>query len=301
MQITPGNLAAIYVGFNTRFQNAMKAAMPRTDRLAMAMPSTGEKNVYGWMARLPRMRRWVGPRVLHNMAAYSYELTNQPFELSLEVERERIEDDQLGIFTPHIDMMGQQVALWPDDLRVEALQAGHTSAAVTYDGVPFFSDSHPVDPNDASKGTQSNLFALELNRANYQTVRNAMLALKGEDERILQVNPFYLVVPQTLEIPAKDIVVAEKLANGADNTLKGTAEVIVVPQLASEPTAWYLMDLTNPIKPLVWQLRKAAEFIARTDPASDNVFNRKTYEYGADTRGAAGYGLWFLAARSKPA
>jgi len=300
MQITPGNLASVFVGFNTRFQGARRAAAPVTERLAMSMPSTGERNVYAWMAQLPRMREWVGPRIAHNMAAHSYELANKPFELTLEVDRDKIEDDQLGIFAPHIDMMGQQAGFWADDMRLAALQAGHTSAAVTFDGVPFFSTSHPVDTNDDSKGVQSNVFTLQLNATNYEAVRVAMLGFKGEDERCLNVNPRYLVVPPQLESAAKAIVVAERLANGADNTLRGTAELIVVPQLANEPTAWYLMDLGNPIKPLVVQIRKAPEFVAQTNASDDNVFHHRKFVYGTDARGAAGYGLWFLAARSKP-
>lgn len=298
MQVTPSNLASVYIGFNTRFQNAMQAVQPVSQRLSMDVPSTGAKNVYAWMAKLPRMREWVGERVAHDMAAHSQELANKSYELTVKVDRDTIEDDSLGIFAPHIDMMGRQAAMWPDDLRIAALQAGGASTSTTYDGVPFFSASHPKNVRDASAGTQSNLHALSLTAANYQTVRTGMLGLVGEDGRILAVNPRYLVVPPQLEKAAKDIVVAERLANGADNTLRGTAEVIVIPQLANEPDTWYLFDLDNPIKPLVFQLRKAPTFVAQTAPDSDSVFERKEFVYGSESRGAAGYGLWFLAAKS---
>jgi phage major head subunit gpT-like protein len=88
------------------------------------------------------------------------------------------------------------------------------------------------------------------------------------------------------------------IGNGESNVWRNSAELLVSPQLANQATTWYLADTSRPIKPLVFQQRKAPEFVSRTDLASDNVFHSKTFEFGVDSRGAAGYSLWFLMARA---
>lgn len=68
---------------------------------------------------------------------------------------------------------------------------------------------------------------------------------------------------------------------------------------AGAAAAWYLLDVTNILKPLIWQNRKDPQFIAMTQPNDEQVFMTNTYRYGVDLRGNAGYGLWQLAHKSK--
>lgn len=63
--------------------------------------------------------------------------------------------------------------------------------------------------------------------------------------------------------------------------------------------AWFLLDVSKPIKPFIYQPRKKYEFVSKDDPKDDNVFSLKQYVYGVDGRGNAGYGLWQLAYGSK--
>ena len=301
MLVTPSNLQAMFTGYNTRFNGILKASEPKYKAFAMDMASSGESNVYAFMARLARMREWLGERVIQNLASYRYELKNRTFEATFGVEREKIEDDMYGIYSQDVDALAAQVAMWPDDLCMTALQAGAGASAVTWDGVSFFNTAHPIDPNDSTKGTQSNLFATTpLTGANFDIVRAAMLNFKGEDLRPLNLIPRKVVVAPQLEIAARKIFVAPFDANGATNIYAGMAEVVVVPQLANEPLVWYLMDDTKPVKPLIFQTRRAPSFTSLTDLTTDTVFNKKTFIFGADARGNAGYGLYYLAARCTP-
>jgi phage major head subunit gpT-like protein len=115
--------------------------------------------------------------------------------------------------------------------------------------------------------------------------------------------PNLLVVPPQLEYEARLLLNADLIANAAgtaaeSNVLRGSATPLVVPELANEPTTWYLMDASKPIKPLVWQQRKAPEFTMKTTPDDDSVFFDGTFLLGVEARGVAGYGPWFLAARA---
>lgn len=56
--------------------------------------------------------------------------------------------------------------------------------------------------------------------------------------------------------------------------------------------AWYLMDTSRPLKPLIFQSRKTADFVSLIDPKSPNVFFNREYIWGVDSRNAAGFALW---------
>ncbi len=57
-------------------------------------------------------------------------------------------------------------------------------------------------------------------------------------------------------------------------------------------TRWYLLDCSRSLKPLIFQQRKAPQFVAKTDARDDNVFSRNEYVYGTDSRCNVGYGFW---------
>jgi phage major head subunit gpT-like protein len=63
--------------------------------------------------------------------------------------------------------------------------------------------------------------------------------------------------------------------------------------------AWYLLDVSKAIKPLIFQSRREVEFISKDKPDDEGVFMRKKYLYGVDRRDNAGFGLWQFAYASK--
>ena len=63
--------------------------------------------------------------------------------------------------------------------------------------------------------------------------------------------------------------------------------------------AWYLIDASRPVKPIVFQKRKDYHFQAITDSKSEIVFKEGKYLYGVHARVNAGYALWQMAACSK--
>ena len=96
-----------------------------------------------------------------------------------------------------------------------------------------------------------------------------------------------LAVPPALEAAARDILVADYI-NGTKNTMQGTAKPLVIPQLAGHDSMWFLLCTSRPIKPLIWQRRKKPKFVSKTQETDDNVFMKKTFLYGVDSRGNAG-------------
>lgn len=77
----------------------------------------------------------------------------------------------------------------------------------------------------------------------------------------------------------------------------GTGAVTTVSNLidpaAGEPgEAWYLLDVSRPLKPLIFQERTKPEMQAMTNPNQDNVFTLDVYWYGVRYRCNAGFGFW---------
>jgi phage major head subunit gpT-like protein len=64
-------------------------------------------------------------------------------------------------------------------------------------------------------------------------------------------------------------------------------------------TAWYLLDLSQVIKPIILQKRRNFAFVAKDKLDDDKVFEKNVFTYGADGRLNTGFGMWQFAYASK--
>ena len=289
MIVNQQSLRGIYVGFNTLFNKAFEEVAPLYTEVATVTPSTTDSETYAWLGDIPGMREWIGDREIQNLTASDYTIKNKDFELTVGVDRNAIEDDKIGLYNPSVQMLGQSAAAHPDELIFALLAGGFSEKC--YDGQPFFSDAHKV-----GKKTVSNKTTAKLSMESYIAARASMMSLTNSKGRALNLVPNLLVVPPALEAAARDILVADYI-NGTKNTMQGTAELHVEPRLTSD-AAWFLLDTSRPIKPLIYQQRKKAKFVSKTAETDDNVFMSKKFIYGADSRGNAGFGFWQMAVGS---
>ncbi|AOJ13156.1 MULTISPECIES: Mu-like prophage major head subunit gpT family protein [Burkholderia] len=297
MLINAETLQAIFWTLKTTYNNAFDAAPSVWERVAMKVPSSSRENIYAWLDRFPRMRKWIGEKDVKALAAHGYTVVNDDWEATVEVDRNDIEDDNLGIYAPQAQSAGFSAKQLPDEIVVDLLNNGFTNAC--YDGQAFFSQAHIVRGQAVA-----NLSHLPLTIAGqaaamktYGVMRTAMRKITDEDGRPLNVVPDVLMVPPALEDIANALMKNERLNDGMPNPYRGTAEVVCDARLTSD-TAWYLLDTTKPVRPLVYQERKAPVFVQQTDPEADDVFMRKKFKFGAEARAAGGYGFWQLAAGS---
>jgi len=223
MDINSTNLQALYRAFNTAFQAGFAGVSPQWQRIATLVPSGASQEDYGWLGDIPAMREWIGDRVINALKQHGYAIKNRTFELTQGVDRDKIKDDQVGIYTPLFQMMGDSAAKHPDELIWALLAAGFATRC--YDGQYFFDTDHPVLVDGASTSV-----------SNYQ---------------------------------------------------------------AGTGNPWYLLDVSRPLKPLIFQQREKMKFTALDQDRDQNVFMRKEYLYGIDCRDNAGYGFWQMAAASK--
>ena len=142
MLINSGNLAHIFTGFKASFAKGFAGAPTAYRQIATVVPSGTREETYGWLGQFPKMREWIGDRVVKNLAAHSYKIANRDFEQTITVPRNDIEDDQYGVCGPMFEEMGRSAAEFPDELVFGLLKQGFTTPC--YDGQYFFDAEHPV-------------------------------------------------------------------------------------------------------------------------------------------------------------
>jgi len=315
MQLTRDNLQFLFQQFSMDFQRGYKRRKTYFDQYSEQFPSGTETNVYGWLAELPGLREWIGPRLIRNISTRSYVLTNKDFEDTFAVDKNKIADDTYGLYSRSAELLGDASARWPDDLVTDQIING--TSLLAYDGQAFFSTSHPVDIDDSSAGTFSNkLSNLPLDDTNYlnsfQTAYATMQSYNGESGKPLEVQPTILMVPPLLQkwgmlIEAgaltaqaiRNVAGAENVAAaGVNNVFQGIVKCIVNPRLSADvANTWYLFS-TDRLKPLAFQQRQTPELTQMTDPTNPVVFKTRQFVYGVHARGIPGYTLPFLAIRA---
>ncbi|RWT79225.1 Mu-like prophage major head subunit gpT family protein [Aeromonas caviae] len=149
--ITPALLQSLFTGFKKNFEDAKSEAPSQYTKIATVIKSTTKSNTYGWLGKFPSLRKWIGDRVIDSMKAHSYQIVNEDFEATVGVDRNDIEDDELGIYAPLFAEMGRSAGVHPDELCFGLLGAGFTTPC--YDGQYFFDTDHPVYPKADGTGT----------------------------------------------------------------------------------------------------------------------------------------------------
>lgn len=304
MEVVQSNLDLIFRQADLRFGQLLATTPVWNGQIATEIPSATRQVTYGWMARLPIMRKWLGERQIHAISTHQRTVTNDKYEFTDALDVNDVEDDTLGLFNLNLSMIASQAAKWKDQMLAQFLR--DASTIIGYDGKAVYATDHPVNGGDVAGGptgtAQSNL---HLNKAltydNYVAARAAMMSFVGEDRQPLGVVPDLLVVPPQREGDAKLILEADFLSGiqanttaPQANTYKGSAKILVVPELADKPNNWWLLDTSKVIKPFLLQIRNNPQFTYLTNPSDANVFFQDRFVYGAKARGAAAETVWFL-------
>jgi len=306
-------LASFFQQIEFRFQQGYQRRKTYWQQYAEEVPSSTKQNVYTWLAELPGLRKWVGPKLARNIAARAVALINDDYEDTMEIDRNDIDDDVAGVYGRKAELMGDAGSRWGDDLVTSALINGNST--VCFDGQNFFDTAHPVDVDDTSQGTYQNSFTSRpLNQANFNFVYSQMQSYKGESGKPLEIEPTLLVTtPANREIAfeiCKAPLIAQiaKNAAGTDNVASAAASNVnmgevtplILPRLIDDTAGvWYLLS-TNRLKPFLFQVRKPVTPVMMVDPQNPIVFNQRKFHWGVEARGAAGVTLPFLAARAVP-
>lgn len=186
MIINQANLSGIYKTFSTIFNQALDMAPSLWPLVAMEAPSSGRSVDYKWLGDMPSMREWIGDRAIKDLSAFHYEIINKSYESTIEVDRDDIEDDQIGVYNPLISEMARAAKSHPDILVFALLTAGFDTEC--FDGQYFFDDDHPVGNTTASNdggGSGNPWFLLDLSHA----IKPIILQIRKRPEFVAMDKP----------------------------------------------------------------------------------------------------------------
>lgn len=139
--ITAAKLGAINNGLTLAFNSQLYAADSVFKKFTYEAPSSGTSEVYPRLDLLKGLREFVGPREVQSLTESSFSIKNRKFEQTIGVNRDDIEDDKVGLYTPIASQMGQTAQRFADLLVAQLIQAGTTTKI--YDGQNFFDAAHP--------------------------------------------------------------------------------------------------------------------------------------------------------------
>jgi phage major head subunit gpT-like protein len=109
---------------------------------ATLITSNSTSNTYGWMGSFPKLREWVGDRVFENIKKSSYVIENKKYESTINVKREDIEDDNLGMCPAMAKAMADEYISFINRNLATLLKNGFSTPCS--DGKNFFDENHQL-------------------------------------------------------------------------------------------------------------------------------------------------------------
>ena len=298
--VNASSLVALQKSFRALYTGAYEAIIPTWQRIAMEAPSGAASENYQWLGEVPAIKEWLDVKTIEELRGFQYTITNRDWESTIGVDRNDIEDDQLGQYTPRILTLSEEAKRHPDELISQIRRDG--AAALCYDGQFFYDTDHVI----GKSGVLSNILTgtgvtVALITADFRSVRARLRSFKNDQGKpfIKNTGPLKLVltIPGDLEGMFEELQHATTVGGGNTNVLKDAFEYIVDPYL-TDTNDWYADYVAAPIKAFVLQMRKRPTFVELIDPnASETVFLRKRFLFGVEARYNAGYGFWQYSAK----
>lgn len=187
------------------------------------------------------------------------------------------------------------------------------------DGVTFWNSAHPIDVWDPSKGTYANDYGTAgvvvggqtvggtFATNSYASLWSDMTGRKNASNEAIGVNPSRLLVPNTLRFQGGVVLQSAMFApqsimtlgggnfptagsplpanapfvGAMDNPLRGSADLRFTADLSGQPTAWYLADASDIMRPLGWAMHTAPTFVVRNAETDPVVFDQHRFLWGA--------------------
>lgn len=285
-------------GLQTVFMKAFEAVPTIYQELTTEVTSTKASEDYGWLGDTAELIEWKGERTPKALREYGFSLRNKKYEASIKVDQDAIDDDQYGQIVMRVTGMGGGAKRSYDRQLASVIQAGRTT--VCYDGQNFFDTDH----QEGNSPTQVNLWtSTALSATAAKTIITTMESYVTDENQFAGITASHIMVPATLEWLAKEIFDPSAVAVSTDPAkavLKGRCKVMVNKYLdgsAGANAPYYFLDLTQAVKPFIFQIRKALKFDQVTTANPDtNAFMTDSNLYGVMARHAFGYGDWRKAA-----
>lgn len=280
MELTAAKMNQLFIAYNALLQKGFEIAWTDWTKFCTVITSSTALERYPMTIIEGSMREWVGERVVNEIAGKTIDVKNRDFEYTQGVNRNDIEDDNIGFYQSLFTEMGYNAAsLWPQ-LVADILKSPGKWA----DGNPFFGN------RKIGKATINNTIADALTAANYEAAREQMMNFhKADGKNPIGLIPDTLMVGPSLEKTVKRILKAEIVAEGGvavSNINADECDILVNPYMTGAlASKWYLMCTKRGVKPVIIQKRKEGALQRWDKDADECVKSKNRNEYGLHYRG----------------
>lgn len=296
---------AAYVGFHKTFadrRRALSMASPLARRLGIVVKTDNVLDRNVWLSKRPKMRRWIGDKVLYKFRGESHPIQTDPHEASVQVPKIDIKNDKLGLYKDEIAAMGDAYEEAINDLYFALLAAGiaGTSLGTTFDGQNLVDTDHTA--LSAGGTAQSNKVTGALSTTTFDQAMSKYLGFLDENGMPMNLagRRMNLVVGPANRQLARTILDQNVKATGESNIDAGDANLIVTPWLTARTTQvngtsvtitgteWALIPDNS--SSIIIHEKTQDEFLSVED--GEFVFRTGNFLYGVEAEFGGGYGLW---------
>ncbi len=292
---------AVMRGLTRKFTLAFNDTGVFYPSICTIAPSGGEDEQYGFLGTNTPVREWLGDRVFNRLRAAHFTIVNKHWEDSLEVKKTHIRDDRLGMYGPLMQNLGMQAARHPDELVLDTLVAGNSTACV--DGQFFFDTDHDwgnsgTQDNDLTAAIVAAASPTETEfRAAWSSCREAIIGFKADNGKpfmqpiVGPLNDMLLLCPVAMQEIATQALFKALISSGETNIILDRPRILASPFLTGN--VFYAFYLGAPLKPMVFQAREP--LTRQSKGMNDMEF--KEVKFMTEARYNVGYLAWWNAVR----
>lgn len=278
-------------------------------RVALEVKSDVETDVYALVSRVPKARKWLGPRQLKNIMAVRQNIRNEPWDTSVQIPLLDFQRDQTLQLSRRLGDLAVELMVNKWRLVTDLIK---NNTATGYDGQVLFHASHTF----GNSGAQTNLItatecpALNVATASSPTPEEAVEAIMqvigfmqgnkdDEGEPFMQDSREWLLLfPQDLAGTFRIALNANNLAGGETNPVSGSFDGMRITgametrlySSATGNTVFYVISTDGGAnKPFIVQNENGPNATA-VGPGSEWALFNNTVALLGDWRGGVGVG-----------
>lgn len=148
-----------FVVWNNRFANGIASTPTEWAKIASREETEEFEIILPWVDGAPMLREFVSERIVKQYRASSFKVSIKRHEATVQISADDYDTNKLEKYGFNFAAAGGAAAKFYDKLVFEALVNGDAATSLGYDGVPFFSNNHPVYDKDGNEtgAVQSNI------------------------------------------------------------------------------------------------------------------------------------------------
>lgn len=312
LKLTSAGYAAAFTNFNAIFQQALQSdGYPSVwDQICTVVNSNSDSEQYDFSYFLGNMKKWVGSRQLEKFATETMRVKHLKYENSVEINVDDIADDKTNGFILGLRNLATDAKQHKDDELAGFFNAHIVGTATAdypagFDGLELFKATHGWSGGAAYTTAQDNILSgsntgkldLTYGRDNLQTALDTLKGFRAPNGKRIPARATHLVCSTSTVWAAREICEDAGYQIGGTTVIRGDKNPIAqfgikVLELPGLTTGyWALLDCSQALKPVIFQLREDINFSQATD--GDVAFLTDTLMYGVKARYAFAAGPWW--------